>query len=122
MRRHPHRQYFEHRRQSLETFETQLRSLLASLSAAAKARSALQNSIAELQSAFLALAESDLSTQLRKLFAEAASLQKKLHDLSEAQAINDEQIGGLVSVAESYARMCASARVRLRRFCGFQYL
>ena len=67
--------------------------------------------MSELQASFLALAESDLSTQLRKLFNEAASLQKKLHDLSEAQAVSDEQIGGLVSVAESYARMCASARV-----------
>ncbi|GAA5878673.1 hypothetical protein JCM16303_002164 [Sporobolomyces ruberrimus] len=103
-------EYFENRRHILETFETQLRSLLTSLSAAAKARSVLQASLAELQTAFLALAESDLSTQLRKLFAEAASLQKKLHDLSEAQAVSDEQIGGLVSVAESYARMCASAR------------
>ncbi|GAA6012246.1 hypothetical protein JCM11491_007070 [Sporobolomyces phaffii] len=103
-------EYFENRRHALETFEAQLRALLTSLSTAAKARSVLHASLAELQSAFLALAESDLSTQLRKLFAEAASLQKKLHDLAEAQAISDEQIGGLVSVAESYARMCASAR------------
>ncbi|GAA5836177.1 hypothetical protein JCM3766R1_001986 [Sporobolomyces carnicolor] len=103
-------EYFENRRHTLDTFETQLRALLTSLSAAAKARSVLQASFADLQVAFLALAESDLSLQLRKLFTEAAALQKKLHDLSEAQAIHDEQIGGLVSVAESYARMCASAR------------
>ncbi|GAA5963118.1 hypothetical protein JCM3765_001776 [Sporobolomyces pararoseus] len=103
-------EYFENRRHALDTFETQLRALLTSLSAAAKARSSLQTSISELQASFLALAESDLSTQLRKLFNEAASLQKKLHDLSEAQAVSEEQIGGLVSVAESYARMCASAR------------
>ncbi|GAA5999356.1 hypothetical protein JCM5350_007035 [Sporobolomyces pararoseus] len=103
-------EYFENRRHALDTFETQLRALLTSLSAASKARQVLQTSMSELQASFLALAESDLSTQLRKLFNEAASLQKKLHDLSEAQAVSDEQIGGLVSVAESYARMCASAR------------
>ncbi|GAA5911460.1 uncharacterized protein JCM6883_005763 [Sporobolomyces salmoneus] len=103
-------EYFENRRHALDTFETQLRSLLTSLSVAAKARSVLQASFADLQASFLALAESDLSTQLRKLFNEAASLQKRLYDLSEAQAVSDEQIGGLVSVAESYARMCASAR------------
>ncbi|GAA5919562.1 hypothetical protein JCM1841_001015 [Sporobolomyces salmonicolor] len=116
--------YFEQRRHALDTFETQLRSLLTSLSAAAKARSALQVSTAELQSAFLALSQCDLSSPLRKVLDEAASLQKRLHDLSEAQAVSDEQIGGLVSVAESYARMCTSARgvfgARIRSYHAWQ--
>ncbi|GAA6060073.1 hypothetical protein JCM10212_003034 [Sporobolomyces blumeae] len=117
-------EYFENRRNALDTFETQLRSLLTSLSAAAKARSVLQASYAELQSAFLALAESDLSTKLRRAFNEAAALQKKLHDLNEAQAAGDEQIGGLINVVESYARMCASARgvfgARIKAFHAWQ--
>ncbi|GAA5893727.1 hypothetical protein JCM5296_001118 [Sporobolomyces johnsonii] len=116
--------YFEQRRHALDTFETQLRSLLTSVSAAAKARSALQVSTVELQSAFLALSQCDLSTPLRKVLDEAASLQKRLHDLSEAQAVSDEQIGGLVSVAESYARMCTSARgvfgARIRSYHAWQ--
>lgn len=39
-------------------------------------------------------------------------MQKKVFDLAEAQSVHDEQIGGLISVAESYARLCTSARVR----------
>ncbi|GAA5984344.1 hypothetical protein JCM11641_006190 [Rhodosporidiobolus odoratus] len=105
-----HDEYFDQRKQQLDAFETQLRSLLVSLSNAAKARSALHASIAELQSAFLALAQCDLSSSLRKLYNEAAAVQKKIHDLAEAQCMQEEQIGGLVSVAESYARLCASAK------------
>ncbi|BGP02650.1 Vacuolar protein sorting-associated protein vps5 [Rhodotorula toruloides] len=102
--------YFDLKRQQLEAFETQLRSLITALAAAAKARSTLQASVAELQSAFLALAQCDLSSSLRKLFDEAAAVQKKVYDLAEAQSVHDEQIGGLISVAESYARLCTSAR------------
>ncbi|BGO94026.1 hypothetical protein NBRC10512_003659 [Rhodotorula toruloides] len=102
--------YFDLKRQQLEAFETQLRSLITALAAAAKARSTLQASVAELQSAFLALAQCDLSSSLRKLFDEAAAVQKKVFDLAEAQSVHDEQIGGLISVAESYARLCTSAR------------
>ncbi|GAA6002479.1 hypothetical protein JCM10207_001143 [Rhodosporidiobolus poonsookiae] len=105
-----HDEYFEQRKQNLDAFETQLRGLITSLSAAAKARAALQSSIAELQSAFLALAQSDLSSTLRKLFDQAAAVQGKIHALAEAQSAHEEQIGGLFSVAESYARLCASAR------------
>ncbi|GAA5857520.1 hypothetical protein JCM8547_009316 [Rhodosporidiobolus lusitaniae] len=105
-----HDEYFEHRKASLDVFESQLRSLLASLSSAAKVRSALHASIAELEAAFLALSQCDLSSTLRKLFVDAAGLQKKLHDLAEAQSAHDEQMGGLVSVVESYARLCASAK------------
>lgn len=110
-------QYFDLKRQQLEAFETQLRSLITALAAAAKARSTLQASVAELQSAFLALAQCDLSSSLRKLFDEAASVQKKVYDLAEAQSAHDEQIGGLISVAESYARLCTSARVSQPLFC-----
>ncbi|KPV75441.1 uncharacterized protein RHOBADRAFT_26766 [Rhodotorula graminis WP1] len=102
--------YFDQRRQQLEAFETQLRTLIDSLAKAAKARHALQGSVAELQSAFLALAQCDLSSSLRKLLDEAATVQKKLYDLSEAQAADEEKIDGLTTVAESYARLCTSAR------------
>ncbi|GAA5845988.1 hypothetical protein JCM9279_004748 [Rhodotorula babjevae] len=102
--------YFDQRRQQLEAFETQLRTLLDSLAKAAKARHALQGSVAELQSAFLALAQCDLSSTLRKLLDEAATVQKKLYDLAEAQAADEEKIDGLTTVAESYARLCTSAR------------
>ncbi|GAA5907174.1 hypothetical protein JCM8208_006712 [Rhodotorula glutinis] len=102
--------YFDQRRQQLEAFETQLRTLIDSLAKAAKARHALQGSVAELQSAFLALAQCDLSSSLRKLLDEAATVQKKLYDLSEAQAADEEKIDGLPTVAESYARLCTSAR------------
>ncbi|GAA6048267.1 hypothetical protein JCM3770_006512 [Rhodotorula araucariae] len=103
-------EYFDQRRQQLDAFETQLRSLIDSLAKAAKARHALQGSIAELQSAFLALAQCDLSSSLRSLLDEAAAVQKKLYDLAEAQAAQEEKIDGLTTVAESYARLCASAR------------
>ncbi|BGP48060.1 Vacuolar protein sorting-associated protein vps5 [Rhodotorula kratochvilovae] len=102
--------YFDQRRQQLDAFETQLRSLLDSLGKAAKARHGLQGSIAELQSAFLALAQCDLSSSLRSLLDEAAAVQKKLFDLAEAQAAQEEKIDGLTTVAESYARLCTSAR------------
>lgn len=92
-------------------FETQLRGLVDKLAAAAKARSTLQVSIAELQAAFLALSQCDLSSSLRKLYDQAATVQQKLYDLGAAQAAHDERVGSLLSVAESYARMCASAKV-----------
>lgn len=106
-----HPQYFDTRRQILDTFETQLRSLLISLAAAAKARHGLQDSLSELQSAFLGLAQCDLSGPLRKALERGAAVQKRLWELSEEQTISEEQIGGLMSVAEGYARLCASARV-----------
>lgn len=105
-------QYFDERKQQLDIFETQLRSLLTSLSSAAKARSTLSSSIAELESAFLALTQCDLSSTLRKLMNQAAEVQRKIHDLAEQQSAGDEVMGGLVSVVESYARLCASAKVR----------
>lgn len=104
-------QYFDTRRQVLETFESQLRSLLASLAAAAKVRHSLQASIAELQSAFLGLASCDLSPSLRRALEDAARVQDRLRQLSEEQSQSEDQIGGLNSVAEGYARLCASARV-----------
>ncbi|BGP16058.1 Vacuolar protein sorting-associated protein vps5 [Rhodosporidiobolus nylandii] len=103
-------EYFDQRKQHLDIFETQLRALLVSLHTASRARSALHSSIAELQSAFLALASCDLSSTLRGLFDQAAAVQNKIHDLAEAQSQHEEQIGGLMSVAESYARLCASAK------------
>ncbi|GAA6027358.1 hypothetical protein JCM8097_002624 [Rhodosporidiobolus ruineniae] len=105
-----HDEFFEQRKQSFDVFEAQLRSLIASLSSAAKARSALNSSIAELQSAFLALAQCDLSSTLRRLLDESAALQKKIFELAEQQAAQEEQMGGLVNVAESYTRLCASAK------------
>ena len=39
-------------------------------------------------------------------------MQKKLYDLAEAQAADEEKIDGLTTVAETYARLCTSARVR----------
>lgn len=44
-------------------------------------------------------------------------MQKKLYDVSEAQAADEEKIDGLMTVAESYARMCTSARVSPLSFC-----
>ncbi|GAA5901547.1 hypothetical protein JCM6882_006309 [Rhodosporidiobolus microsporus] len=105
-----HDEYFEHRKQQLDVFETQLRSLLTSFHNAAKARATLHASIAELQSAFLALAQCDLSSTVRKLFDQAAGVQRRIYELAEAQMAHEEQIGGLVNVAESYARLCASAK------------
>ncbi|GAA5835671.1 hypothetical protein JCM11251_002991 [Rhodosporidiobolus azoricus] len=105
-----HDEYFEQRKHQLDVFETQLRSLLHSLHTAAKARATLHASIAELQSAFLALGQCDLSSTLRRLFDQAAAVQKRIYDLAEAQMAHEEQIGGLVNVAESYARLCASAK------------
>lgn len=104
-------QFFDQRRQQLEVFETQLRGLVEKLASANKARSGLQTSIAELQSAFIALSQCDLSSSLRKLYDQAATVQQKLHDLASTQAEHDERVGSLLSVAESYARMCASAKV-----------
>jgi sorting nexin-1/2 len=105
-------QYFEERKLQLDIFETQLRSLLTSLASASKARQTLASSLAELEAAFLALAQCDLSSTLRKLMDQAAGVQRKIHDLAEQQSAQDEQMGGLVSVVESYARLCASAKVR----------
>ncbi|GAA5981972.1 hypothetical protein JCM10908_004688 [Rhodotorula pacifica] len=102
--------FFEQRRQQLDIFEVQLRSLVEKLASANKARSGLQASIAELQSAFIALSQCDLSSSLRKLYDQAATVQQKLHDLASSQAEHDERVGSLLSVAESYARMCASAK------------
>jgi sorting nexin-1/2 len=104
-------QFFDQRRQQLEVYETQLRSLVDKLASANKARSGLQASIAELQSAFIALSQCDLSSSLRKLYDQAATVQQKLHDLASSQTDHDERVGSLLSVAESYARMCASAKV-----------
>ncbi|GAA5861846.1 hypothetical protein JCM3774_001324 [Rhodotorula dairenensis] len=103
-------EFFDQRRQQLDVFETQLRSLVDKLASANKARSGLQTSIAELQSAFIALSQCDLSSSLRKLYDQAATVQQKLHDLASSQADHDERVGSLLSVAESYARMCASAK------------
>lgn len=104
-------QFFDQRRQQLDVFETQLRSLVDKLASANKARSGLQASIAELQSAFITLSQCDLSSSLRKLYDQAATVQQKLHDLASSQTDHDERVGSLLSVAESYARMCASAKV-----------
>ncbi|TKA55129.1 hypothetical protein B0A53_02099 [Rhodotorula sp. CCFEE 5036] len=103
-------EFFDQRRQQLEVYETQLRSLVDKLASANKARSGLQASIAELQSAFIALSQCDLSSSLRKLYDQAATVQQKLHDLASSQTDHDERVGSLLSVAESYARMCASAK------------
>lgn len=46
------------------------------------------------------------------MLEDAARLQEKLRRLSEEQSASEEMIGGLNSVAEGYARLCASARVR----------
>lgn len=108
-------QYFDNRKHDLEVFETQLRSLLDSLTAAAKVRHTLQASIAELQVAFLALAQCDLSPTLRRVLEDAARVQEKIKRLSEAQSASEDQIGGLTSVVEGYARLCSSARVSVRR-------
>lgn len=104
-------QFFDQRRQQLDVFESQLRSLVDKLALANKARSGLQASIAELQSAFITLSQCDLSSSLRKLYDQAATVQQKLHDLASSQTDHDERVGSLLSVAESYARMCASAKV-----------
>ena len=104
-------QFFDQRRQQLDVFESQLRSLVDKLALANKARSGLQASIAELQSAFITLSQCDLSSSLRKLYDQAATVQQKLHDLASSQTEHDERVGSLLSVAESYARMCASAKV-----------
>lgn len=107
----PAAQYFDNRKHTLETFETQLRALLESLSAAAKVRHALHTSFAELQVAFLALAQCDLSPTLRRVLEDAARVQERIKRLNEEQSASEDAIGGLNSVLEGYARLCASARV-----------
>lgn len=84
---------------------------MASLASAAKVRSAFQGSLGELQAALSILASCDLSGPLRKALEEAASVQKRLQELSEKQSESEEQIGGLTSVAEGYARLCGSVKV-----------
>ena len=106
-------QYFDTRRQTLDTFEVQLRSLLLSLSNAAKHRAALQGSLGELESALLGLSMCDLSGPLKGALEKSAGVQKRLRELSERQSESEEEIGGLTSVAEGYARLCGSVKVSL---------
>jgi sorting nexin-1/2 len=108
-----HAKYFDTRRQTLDSFETQLRLLLVSLANSAKLRHTLQTSLGELQAAFIALASCDLSGPLRSALEKAAGLQGKLRESSEAQSTSEEEIGGLTSTAEGYARLCGSVKVRL---------
>lgn len=68
--------------------------------------------MAELQSAFIALSTCDLSGALRTVLEKAAGLQKRLRELSEEQSRSEEEIGGLTSTAEGYARLCGSVKVR----------
>lgn len=91
----------------------QLRSLLVSLANAAKHRAALQGSLGELESALLGLSMCDLSGPLRGALEKSAGVQKRLRELSERQSESEEQIGGLTSVAEGYARLCGSVKVSL---------
>lgn len=105
-------QYFDTRRHVLDAFELQLKALLLSLSNSAKLRHSLQTSLGELQSALLSLSQCDLSTSLKSILEQAAAVQRKLRELSEAQSSAEEQIGGLTSVAEGYSRLCASVKVR----------
>ena len=106
-------QYFDTRRHILDSFELQLRSLLVSLAASSKSRHALQTSLGELQSALLALSQCDLSTPLKGALEQAAGVKRKLRELSEVQSANEEETGGLTSVAEGYARLCGSVRVSI---------
>lgn len=106
-------QFFDNRKQTLENFESHLRSLLAALATAAKLRTTLQTSLGELQSAFLGLSQCDLSSQLRGALEQSAAVQRQLRELSEKQSSSEEQIGGITSVAEGYARLCGSVKVGL---------
>lgn len=107
----PWSQYFETRRSTLDSFEAQLRSLLSALSNAAKVRSSLQTSLGELQTSLLVLSQCDLSTSLRGALEQAAGVQRRLRELGEQQSISEEQIGGITSVTEGYARLCGSVKV-----------
>ncbi|KAK4690987.1 hypothetical protein P7C70_g9445, partial [Phenoliferia sp. Uapishka_3] len=104
-------EYFDTRRQTLDSFELHLKSLLVSLSNAAKHRAALQTSIGELESALLGLSLCDLSGPLRGALEKSVSVQKRLKELGERQLQSEEQIGGLTSVAEGYARLCGSVKL-----------
>ncbi|KAM0787508.1 hypothetical protein ACM66B_003580 [Microbotryomycetes sp. NB124-2] len=103
--------FFEQRKHLLDAYETQLRALLVSLGAAAKARQSLHGSMSELQASLLALADCDLSTALKGVLVELAKLQNKLKQLGEKQTLSDERVGGLHSTVETYARLCASAKL-----------
>ncbi|KAK4051243.1 Vacuolar protein sorting-associated protein vps5 [Microbotryomycetes sp. JL201] len=103
--------FFEQRKHFLDAYETQLRALLLSLAAAAKARQGLHGSISELQSSLLALADCDLSSALKNVLVHAANLESKLRQLGEQQTLSDERVGGLHSTIETYARLCASAKL-----------
>lgn len=105
--------YFDTRRASLDTFELQLKALLTSLHAASAARVALYGGLADLEIALANLAHCEVSDALRGALEGAAVLQGKLRNLGEGQTRAEEGLGGLTSVAEGYARLCASAKVSL---------
>ncbi|KAM0748347.1 Vps5-domain-containing protein [Meredithblackwellia eburnea MCA 4105] len=104
-------EYFDNRRQTLDTFEVQLKGLLSSITNAAKYRAALHQSYGELQSALIGLSLCDLSGPLRSVLEKGAALQKRLLELGDEQLASEEQIGGLTAVAEGYARLCGSVKL-----------
>ena len=103
--------YFDQRKATLDTFEIQLKALLTAFHNAAGQRVALQNGLADLEAAFAALAHCELSAGLSHALEAAATVQKRLRAVGEQQHKSEEAIGGLVSVAEGYSRLCASAKV-----------
>ncbi|SCV67418.1 BQ2448_5029 [Microbotryum intermedium] len=116
--------YFDDRRHQLEAFEAALRSLIVSLSNVSKVRHSLQDGLAELQTSLAGLATCDLSKSLRGAIDEASRVQQRLYDIGQHHLASDEQMGALVNVAETYARLCASARVvfgaRIKAFYSWQ--
>ncbi|KAK4056043.1 Vacuolar protein sorting-associated protein vps5 [Microbotryomycetes sp. JL221] len=103
--------FFEQRKHLLEAFETQLKTLLLSLTTASKARQSLHDSLAELQASLCALADCDLSRSLKNTLLEAAKLQDKVKRLGQEQLASEDRVDGFNSVIETYARLSASAKL-----------
>ncbi|WWD18630.1 hypothetical protein CI109_103083 [Kwoniella shandongensis] len=102
-------EWFDSRRNFLDSLESQLKSLSKSIDLASKHRLELSISISEYSETILALSESDLGTSLSAALAQLAQLAEQEKENQEESAKAD--VVQLLNMADEYVRFIASVRV-----------
>ncbi|WVF68970.1 hypothetical protein IAT40_003744 [Kwoniella sp. CBS 6097] len=103
-----HDDWFDSRKNFLDSLESQLKGLSKSIELSSKNRLELSQSISELAETITALSESDLGTALSTTLAHLASIAEKEKESSEEQA--KDEVVEILNLADEYVRFIGSVR------------
>ncbi|KAH8916372.1 Vps5-domain-containing protein [Atractiella rhizophila] len=104
-------EFFDERRNYLDSLESQLKSLHETLVKCSKSRLVFTSSLSEMEAIYLNISDCDLSSTLKGVFAKLSKLQQRLRIVGEEQAKKEDE--GLSVLVEGYVRQIGSARLSL---------